>query len=75
MICITSYLDSPITRLAQVQLVTSSAESSALHEAIASRVTHISVLDSLYAALALNAPADFTDTLRPTNELMQQARR
>ena len=74
-ICITSYLDSPITRLAQVQLVTSSAESSALHEAIASRVTHISVLDSLYAALALNAPADFTDTLRHTNELMQQARR
>lgn len=74
-ICITSYLDSPITRLAQVQLVTSAAESSAIHEAITSRIAHISVLDSLYTTLVLRAPSEYPDRLHQINDLMRQARR
>lgn len=73
-ICITSYLDSPITKYSDVKLVTSAAENNVIHEAITSRITHLSLLDSLYTYMVINGDQASSKKLEKINELMCEAR-
>lgn len=52
-ICITSYLDSPITKYAHIPLVTSPCDSGTVREATLARIAHIALLDSLCAYVAM----------------------
>lgn len=73
-ICITSYLNSPITKYSDVKLVTSAAENTVIHEAITSRITHLSLLDSLYTYLVVNNNQAYSEKLKKINEVMCKAR-
>ena len=73
-VCITSYLDAPITRCADIPLVTSTAANQVVHEAVASRIAHISLLDSLYIFLALQRFPDLSDAFYQINDLLRTAR-
>lgn len=52
-LCITSFSKSPIANLSDVTLSISARETELFNEAIASRIAHITMLDSLYTALAI----------------------
>ena len=52
-IAVTSFSRSPISRLADVVLVAGGPELSFRHEAMASRLAHLSLLDALYVAVAM----------------------
>mgnify|MGYP001782791728 CR=1 FL=1 len=71
---ITSYIDAPITHCADIPLITSATASHVVHEAIASRIAHISLLDSLYIFLALQKLPRYSDTFSQINNLLQTAR-
>lgn len=55
-IAVTSFASSPLVELADVVLVTGGPEFSFRHEAMASRLAHLSLLDALYVAVALRSP-------------------
>lgn len=52
-ICITSNAGSPITHVADITLLTSTAGSSQMEEATAARIAHIALLDSLCTCVAM----------------------
>lgn len=73
-ISITSYLNSPITRYSDISLVTSAAENNVIHEAITSRITHLSLLDSLYTFITMHDYENSSVKLESINEIMKKAR-
>jgi RpiR family transcriptional regulator, carbohydrate utilization regulator len=52
-VALSSHADTPLSRLADVTLVTSTRETAFRVEAMASRIAHLSVVDALYVAAAL----------------------
>nr|WP_272509141.1 MurR/RpiR family transcriptional regulator [Clostridium ganghwense] len=50
-ICCTSFLDSPITDIADIKLITSTVETKFMKEAVVSRIAQIVLLDSLYTCI------------------------
>ncbi len=52
-VCITSFMKSPITDISDVRLVIVSPETKVMREAVSSRLAHVALLDSLYTAVAL----------------------
>ena len=52
-ICITSFMKSPIAALSDIKLITSSTETRIMKEAVSSRIAQIALLDSLYTGVAL----------------------
>lgn len=52
-ICITSFMKSPIIEISDIKLVTSTPETKIMKEAVSTRIAHIALLDSLYAYVAL----------------------
>jgi len=62
-ICITNNSLSPLTRLSDLVLLTSYRETRFRHEAIASRLSQDSVIDSLYTLMALAHPQAAQDNL------------
>lgn len=73
-ICITSYVDSPITKYSDVRLVTSASESKIMREAVTSRIAHISLLDSIYTCIALRKYDIVHEKIDSMHELLQDAR-
>lgn len=66
-LCITSYAGSPITRFADISLVTSPS-SRAMKEATIARIAHIALLDSLCTCIAMQ---DGQRTAASQNELLE----
>lgn len=62
-ICITNNSLSPLTKEAQVVLVTASRETRFRQEAMASRLCQTSIIDSLYTLMALARPQQALDSL------------
>jgi RpiR family transcriptional regulator, carbohydrate utilization regulator len=52
-ICITSYMKSPITELSDICLITSTTETRKKTEAVSSRIAQIALLDSIYTCIVL----------------------
>lgn len=51
-ICLSSFLASPLVELADIALVAATGETAFRKDAVASRIAHLSVVDTLYVALA-----------------------
>ena len=69
-IAVTSFSLSPISRLADVVLVTGGPELSFRHEAMASRLAHLSLLDALYVAVAMRSQQSARTALDAATEVI-----
>ena len=69
-IAVTSFSHSPLSRLADVVLVTGGAELSFRHEAMASRLAHLSLLDALYVAVAMRSQQSARTALDAATEVI-----
>ena len=73
-VCITSFPKSPIANLADVTLSISSKETELFNEAIASRIAHITLLDSLYTALAIRRFSTSVQYIENMNHVLSSSR-
>jgi RpiR family carbohydrate utilization transcriptional regulator len=69
-IAVTARHPSPLTEHADIVLLTMSTETRYREEAMASRIAQLSLLDSLYVAVAIRRPEAALDALRETSEAL-----
>jgi DNA-binding MurR/RpiR family transcriptional regulator len=69
-IAVTARHPSPLTAQADVILLTMSTEARYREEALASRIAQLSLLDSLYVAVAIRRPQASLEALRDTSEAL-----
>ena len=72
-LCITSYAGSPITRFADIALITSPG-GDGVHEATAARMAHIALLDSLCVSMAMEDGPEAAAKERELRELLERQR-
>lgn len=73
-ISITSSLKSPLTEYSDIVLCISSKEIQSSNEAIASRIAHITLLDSIYAGLALKRKEQVLPLIKNMNDILHKSR-
>lgn len=73
-IAVTARHPSPLTRHADIVLITMSTETRYREEAMASRIAQLSLLDSLYVAIAVRQPEASLRALRETSEALSSHR-
>ena len=73
-ICITSFLDSPIAQLADSKLITSTSEVRFMKEAVSARIAHIALLDSLYTCVAVAKYDTAIENLEAMTEILNEMR-
>jgi len=73
-IVLTSFLRAPIRDLANIALVTATAETAFRVEAMASRIAHLSVIDALYVAIATRSLENSLAILERTNAVIEERR-
>jgi len=64
LIAITHFATSPVTKLAEVSLFTSSRETSYRHESLSSRIATLNIVDILYVGVSLRNHRRMLDNLR-----------
>lgn len=69
-VAVTARHPSPLTKHADIVLLTMSTETRYREEAMASRIAQLSLLDSLYVAVAIRRPQASLDALRETSEAL-----
>jgi len=69
-VAVTARHPSPLTAHADIVLLTMSTETRYREEALASRIAQLSLLDSLYVAVAIRRPEASLDALRETSEAL-----
>ncbi len=70
-ICLSSFLESPLVLLSDVALVSATGETAFRVDALASRIAHLSVIDTLYVSLA-NKHKKAQVTLEQTRKIMAE---
>ena len=73
-ICITSYAKSPITRYANIKLITSPNGSKIIKEATIARIAHIALLDSLCTYIAMQNSEKTAEAQNYMLEILEQQR-
>lgn len=73
-ILLTSYSQTPLGRLADIELVTGARETAFRTEAVASRIAHLSVIDALYVAIAMRTFDDSMTALERSNGIVEERR-
>ena len=73
-IAVTARHPSPLTRHADIVLLTTSSETRYREEAMASRIAQLSLLDSVYVAVAIRRPEASLEALRETSEALSAHR-
>lgn len=73
-IAVTARHPSPLTEHADIVLLTMSTETRYREEAMASRIAQLSLLDSLYVAVALRRPDASLEALRETSDALSDHR-
>ena len=73
-IAVTARHPSPLTDHADIVLLTTSSETRYREEAMASRIAQLSLLDSVYVAVAIRRPQAALDALRETSEALSAHR-
>lgn len=73
-ISVTSFLNSPLTDICDVNLVIVSSETAVLNEAISSRIAQIAVLDSLYVGLAMRHCDEVAERIQNMNCILEEMR-
>ena len=74
LIAITHFASSPITRIVEVSLFTSSRETSYRHESLSSRIATLNIVDILYVGLSLRHDRKMVDNLRRIREAVLPTR-
>jgi RpiR family transcriptional regulator, carbohydrate utilization regulator len=69
-VAVTARHPSPLTKHADIVLLTMSTETRYREEAMASRIAQLSLLDSLYVSVAIRRPQAALDALRETSEAL-----
>ena len=69
-VAVTARHPSPLTAHADIVLLTMSTETRYREEALASRIAQLSLLDSLYVAVAIRRPEASLDALRETSDAL-----
>lgn len=70
-ICLSSFLESPLVKLSDVALVSATGETAYRVDALASRIAHLSVIDTLYVSLA-NKHKKAQAVLEQTRQVMSE---
>jgi DNA-binding MurR/RpiR family transcriptional regulator len=73
-ILLSSYANTPLSRLADVELVTASRETLFRTEALASRLAHLSLIDALYVAVATKRLHEAERVLARTDAIIAEHR-
>ena len=73
-ILLSSYASTPLSRLADVELVTAARETLFRTEALASRLAHLSLIDALYVAVATQRLEAAEDALAHTDAIIAEHR-
>jgi len=73
-ICITSFTGSPIFELSDIKLVTSTAETKIMKEAVSSRIAQIALIDGLYACIALRKYDKTLENIGNMAEILNEMR-
>ena len=73
-ILLTSYAQTPLGRIADIELVTGARETVFRTEAVASRIAHLSVIDAIYVAVAMRTFEGSLTVLERSNEIVEQHR-
>jgi RpiR family carbohydrate utilization transcriptional regulator len=71
-ILLTSYDDTPVGRLADIQMVVAAPELSLRPEAVSSRIAHLAIVDALSVALALKQPERTRSALLRDDEIIAE---
>ena len=71
---LTSFSRTPLVELADLSLITSTGETTFRIEAMASRIAHLSVIDTLYVALAIRRFDDAVENLDRTGAIIEAKR-
>ncbi len=73
-VVITSSRNSPITKHCDVALVTTESKENILKEAMASRLSHVALLDSIFTTLMLCSDIDYNNKINSIHEILKNAR-
>jgi len=73
-ISITSFMNSPITDVSDINLITSTAETKIIKEAVSSRIAQIALLDSIYTCIALKKYDTTLENLENITEILNETR-
>jgi RpiR family carbohydrate utilization transcriptional regulator len=73
-IAVTASHPSPLTAHADIVLLTKSSETRYREEALASRIAQLSLLDSIYVAVAIRRPEGSLEALKATSEALESHR-
>jgi len=72
--CITCFPLSPITKVSDIQIVMPTSEAKIMREAISSRIAQIAIIDSLYAAVALEKFDTVVDHIEGLSDILSSVR-
>ena len=73
-ITLTSFYRSPITTLAEINLIAGSKETNYRVEAMSSRIVHTTVLDALFVAVSLQNPVASSEAQERTSKAVASHR-
>lgn len=73
-ICITSYRNSPVTKVAKIKLFVASKEIAFRAEPLASRIAQLALIDALYVAVAYRRKEEALETLNRMREAIVNKR-
>lgn len=73
-ICVTSFMKSPITEMADIKLVTPTCESKSFKEAVSSRLAQIALLDGLYSCMAIKKYDTTLHNLEKMTDILNEMR-
>jgi len=71
---ITSFIDSPIAKLADCKLITSTSEARFMKEAVSARIAQIALLDSLYTCVAIKKYDTAVENIENMAEILDETR-
>ena len=69
-ILLSSYTQTPLGRIADIELVASARETAFRAEAVASRIAHLSIIDALYVAVAMRRFESSVTALERSSEIV-----
>lgn len=73
-ILLSSYAQTPLGRIADIELIASARETAFRAEAVASRIAHLSIIDALYVAVAMHRFDESAVSLERSNAIVEAHR-
>ncbi|GCE48337.1 RpiR family transcriptional regulator [Thermosporothrix hazakensis] len=71
-ILLSSHANTPLGEYADIQLITTARETAFRREALTSRIAHLSVIDALYVAIAMQRPDSSLRLLKQVSDILDE---